>query len=538
MEMIFPLESSLNMIDLSRTPLAKIWAKIKTTDHHGINVPLLSIHTKNSCGCGEIYDLIPLIKYLQEVGFDTIQLLPLNDSGFDPSPYNALSSLAINPIYLSLSNLPNIDSPDLQKQIRSLQKLTKLKRVPYQKIYRKKIAFLRNLFQKAPDLLHSSEFLTFIKDNSWLTNYAIFKVIKEKYPNQMPSDLMEPSKTILKKLATINEKEILFHSFVQYLLFTQLSLVKQIAEKHHVLIKGDIPILISQDSVEVWTEKYLFDTHFEAGAPADMFKTKAQVWGFPIFNWKAIQEDNYNFWKRRLSIASNFYHIYRIDHVIGFFRIFAIPRGKNATMGYFIPRDPKAIIPFGKYHLEQLISFSNMLPIAEDLGSVPDGMQDCLESLGICGTRVFRWEKDRTKENLPFIMPSEYTPISMTSLSTHDSQTLTEYFKKHWVDAEKYVKLQGFKFSKKLNSHLRKQLLIQSHLTPSIFHINLLQEYLAMFKELTWKNPKDDRINVPGKVLPRNWVYRYKRNVETITAHKELKKLFLEIKSCSCNKPR
>ncbi len=538
METICPLESNHSMIDLNDTPLSKIWKQIKTIDHHGINIPLLSIHTKNSCGCGEIYDLIPFIKYLQQIGFDTIQLLPLNDSGFDPSPYNALSSLAINPIYMSLSELPDVDEPDLQRQIRSMQKLTKLKRVPYQKIYRKKMAFLRLLFQKAKPTLHSPDFIAFIQENSWLTNYGIFKVIKEKYPNQMPSDLMEPSKSILKKLAIVYEKEILFHSYVQYLLFTQLSLVKQVAEKHQVFIKGDIPILISLDSVEVWSEKYLFDTHFEAGAPPDMFKTKAQVWGFPIFNWKAMQEDNYNFWKRRLQFASNFYHIYRIDHVIGFFRIFAIPRGESAETGYFIPRDPKAIISIGKYHLEQLISFSNMLPIAEDLGSVPKGMQNCLESLGICGTRVFRWEKDTTKENLPFIMPSDYTPISMTSVSTHDSQTLTEYFKRHRVDAEKYVKLQGFKYSKKLNAHLRKQLLLQSHQTPSIFHINLLQEYLAMFKELSWKDAKDDRINVPGKVLARNWVYRYKRNIETISSHKELKELFLEIKSSSCNKPR
>ena len=175
-----------------------------------------------------------------------------------------------------------------------------------------------------------------------------------------------------------------------------------------------------------------------------------------------------------------------------------------------------------------MLASSNMLPIAEDLGDVPPEVRVCLSELGICGTKVMRWERywEKDKSFIPF---KDYPPLSMTCVSTHDSRTLQLWWSDFPDEAKDYAAFKHWTYSPTLTVEQRKEILWDSHHTPSLFHINLLQEYLALFPELVWPQPEDERINIPGKVLATNWLYRFRPSVEELTAHEGLKKAIEQI---------
>jgi 4-alpha-glucanotransferase len=313
-----------------------------------------------------------------------------------------------------------------------------------------------------------------------------------------------------------------FHSFVQYLCFQQLERVKKYAEEHHVWLKGDIPILINRESADVWFHQHLFLLDFAAGAPPDMFNEEGQKWGFPLYNWNAAKEQNYEWWITRLQTAEHFYHLYRIDHIVGFFRIWAIPLHAPAKEGYFYPSEEKEWLPQGEQIMRMMLTNSSMLPIGEDLGVVPPQVRSLLKSLGICGTKVMRWER-RWETDQGFIPPETYLPESMTTVSTHDSDTLTLWWQRNKEEAILYAGTQGWEYTPELSIQEHADILRQSHHSGSLFHINLLQEYFSLIPGMTWDAPEDERINFPGTVSERNWSYRFRPSIEEIVSHPFLK---------------
>jgi 4-alpha-glucanotransferase len=377
-----------------------------------------------------------------------------------------------------------------------------------------KLLFLREYFKKkGADIVKEKAFEEYVFQNEWVENYALFKVLKDimsKYHWQTwPSDLQFLDEKRRDELISTNWVEVCFYVFLQYLCYKQLKEVRAYANERGVFLKGDIPILLSPDSADVWEYTDEFDLTLSAGAPPDRFTPNGQFWGLPIFRWNVMESRDFDWWKNRLDYAANFYDIYRIDHIIGFFRIWAIPHGQPARVGKFIPDDQSHWLEHGKNILTTLVARSPMLPIGEDLGVVPDTVRACLSSLGICGTKVIRWEEKHE--------PKDYDPISMTTVSTHDSETLLQW----WQEDHK----------EPLSKEKRKELLETCHNSASLFHINLIGEYLALFPELVWENPQDERINVPGTVSPNNWTYRIRPSVEEILAHKPLAE---EVKSLLC----
>lgn len=519
---------------LHKTPTGKLWEKVGIFPHHGINLPLSALHTKKSCGIGEFFDLIPLIDWCKEVKMDLIQLLPLNDSGNDPSPYNALSSCGFNPIFLSLHALPFVEKlPDLQKKIGKMQLLTQSQRIPYHEVKIQKLYWLHLYFTEVGKrLMKEEEYVKFIAANAWAEPYALFKVLKDILEqsvwNYWPDELKNPSKEIYDALIETYHTEISFHLFLQYLCHLQFTQVKAHAEKREILIKGDIPILISPDSVDVWHHPEFFDLSLAAGAPPDPYSAEQQYWGFPVFRWEANKKSHYSWWKQRLDAANHFFDLYRIDHVVGLFRLWAIPLGQPTVKGRFIPEDESQWIPQGKEILRMMISHFPMLPLAEDLGHVPPAVKQCLHDLGIPGTKVMRWQR-LWDENKQFIPYDDYPPLSLTCVSTHDSPTLAQWWKEEPDEAEAFATFKGWKYKPLLSQEERKEILYDSHHTPSLFHINLLQEYLALFPDLIWTNPADERINIPGKILPTNWTYRFRPSVEELVSHEPLKQQLREI---------
>jgi 4-alpha-glucanotransferase len=478
----------------------KHWDLIGKKIRHGIDLPISALRTHQSCGIGEYLDLLPLIDWCKEIGLEVLQLLPVNDSGSDPSPYNTLSSCALNPLLLSLYALPNLSS-DLQKQLSEFSVLNQLSRIDYAGVEKKKFAWLSHYYETAGKaLLDTPEYHSFIKEHTWVEPYAAFK---------------DPKRTS-------------FYSLLQYLSVQQLLRVKKYAASKGVLLMGDMPILVSGKSADVKLFPQFFDVNFSAGAAPDVYNPNGQYWGFPLFNWENLKKDNYSWWRERLKTASHFYDIYRIDHIVGFFRIWAIPINHPGKEGRFLPDDPKIWLPQGKEHLEMLIRSSLTLPIGEDLGTVPPEVRTVLAEFGICGTKVMRWER-KWREDKSFIPPKDYPLLSLTTVSTHDSPTLEMWWRDLPEEAKVFAAFKKWTYAPDLTQEQRREILRESHHTNSLFHINLLQEYFALFSELVWPNPEDERINVPGKILPTNWTYRFRPSLEEFTRHDKLKAVMKEL---------
>jgi len=468
------------------------WEKVGLHTHHGIALPLFSLRSKKSCGIGEFNDLIPIIDWCASLKLDVIQLLPINDTGEDTSPYNAVSSCALNPIYLSLADLPGATN------LSDFEPLTKLPRIAYNEVRTKKLHWLYDYYlQNYKTVSAQSDFQTFVQENPWLQAYANYK----------------------------NEGREDFNIFLQFLCFEQLKRVRAYATSLKVFLKGDIPILLSPQSADCRSEPELFDLTLDAGAPPDFYNPLGQHWGFPLMNWETMRKNHFNWWKRRLSIAENFFHIYRIDHVVGLFRIWGIPKGEKPFNGQFVPADATLWVPQGREILEMMIDSTTMLPIAEDLGVVPEEVRHLLKELGICGTSVIRWEK---KEEIPRPY-EEYNPFTLTTVSTHDSEPLLVWWKNYSEEAKSYAKFKNWPYSPELTLDQRIEILKDSHHTTSYFHINPLQEYLTIFPEFSWEFPEDERINIPGTVWPTNWTYRFRPYVEEIIASKPLADLFKQL---------
>lgn len=521
-------------LKVEHSPAHLQWQKIGTRPHHGICIPLFSLVTEKSCGIGEYLDLIPLIQWASEVHLDVIQLLPLNDTGLGTSPYSALSAFALNPIHLSLDELDGINLiENSHDKIMKMRYWNTPTRVKYYIVRELKMSFLKELFEKIfPDVKKTAKYNEFITQNDWLKPYALFRVFKEKHLwiewEKWPKELQILSSSQIEQHYLENKEEADFFIFLQFLCYQQFAKTKQFADQKKVLLKGDIPILIGRDSAEVWVKPNLFDLRYAAGAPPDMYSQEGQYWGFPAYNWKEHEKEHYRFWKERLRLAALLYHLYRIDHVVGFYRLWAIPAGKQAKEGSFIPASEQEQRAQGEKIMKLMLESAPILPIGEDLGLVPPWVKESLISLGIPGTRVMRWER-RWDTDKGFIPPKDYKHLTMTTVSTHDTDTLQLWWRHFPVEAKEYSAFKGWDYQPFLTLERQKSILFDSHHSNSIFHINLFPEYLALFPEFVSHNPNAERINIPGKVLDINWTYRLHQPLEKIAAHQPLRKLFQEL---------
>lgn len=510
------------------------WQRIGIRQHHGICVPLFSLHSDHSAGIGEYPDLLPLISWLHEVGFDTLQLLPLNDTGPNHSPYSALSAFALNPLHLGIASLPYLEEDSkLTVLLKDLQQLNKADRVNYANLQPLREFFLRKYFEDfSSNFFETEDYRRFQDKNSWLIGYALFKSIKSYSHWQSwtswPEELKLCSPESYEELKKKFEVDIAYHSFIQYLCFQQMSQVKEHAESQGVFLKGDLPILLDRESADIWLNPHLFNLELTAGAPPDPYSQSGQNWGFPLYNWEEMEKEDFAWWRKRLAVASNFYHIYRIDHIVGFFRIWAIPEGRSALEGHFNPGDPQQAIEQGRKLMKMMLSASEMLPIGEDLGTVPPEVRKELASLGICGTKVMRWERNWETDQ-SFIHPNEYSSLSVTTVSTHDSSPLQLWWTENSDEARLYCLSQGWEYKVPLSAEFQFAMLYTSHHTTSLFHINLLQEYLALIPGFAGPNPAKERINVPGIVSEFNWSYRLRPSVETFVAEPSFSQLMRDM---------
>ncbi|MCL2259879.1 MAG: 4-alpha-glucanotransferase [Fibromonadales bacterium] len=300
----------------------------------GVVVPLFSLRSKESIGIGEFLDLIPFAQWVKNCGLDLIQLLPVNDTGEESSPYSARTAFALNPVYIRLQEINGAAEILGDEPKKHNEEFAKHPRIPYVEVVRYKRKALRKIFnhQKA-EILRDEQFNKWIKQNEWLRPYAHFCSLK------VMND--EASWKEWKKQDKVKTSDNLFQEWMQWIAEEQF--LKAVAELNNlgVRLKGDIPILINEDSADAWHYPQFFSLDNRAGAPPDMFCYSGQNWAFPTYRWDNLEKENFSWWRARIKQAEKFYHAYRIDHVLGFFRIWVVPEQEyTGILGHFMPAVP------------------------------------------------------------------------------------------------------------------------------------------------------------------------------------------------------
>ncbi len=316
----------------------------------GILVPVASLRSQRSCGIGEFADLPLLGQFCKSVGIDLIQILPVNDTGFQSSPYSAISAFALHPVYIRLEDLPELEDKATDSTRAAVETL-RLRQEPapraqFWTVLAEKLSLLHTIFDACADrIAGDGELTAWIERNEWVREYAAFRHLKDRNEQRPWAVWTSTVQSAAEEIASLWSSPdagpaLLFHSWVQLRLEQQLLNASRGLQQLGVLLKGDLPILMDEDSADVWAHRDFFNMDLRAGAPPDMFSELGQNWGFPVYNWDALAADQYSWWKERLRQADKFYNAYRIDHVLGFFRIWAIPAGDaSGIMGYFFPEE-------------------------------------------------------------------------------------------------------------------------------------------------------------------------------------------------------
>ncbi|MFA7492143.1 MAG: 4-alpha-glucanotransferase [Proteiniphilum sp.] len=340
----------------------------------GTAIPVFSLRTEDSFGVGDFSDLRKMVDWVALTRQQLIQLLPVNDTTAtktwrDSYPYSAISAYALHPIYLGYSDYPLKVKKKHDAFLKEAKELNNLQELDYEKALSLKIRYGRELYlQDGEKVLYSEEYLVFREKNeAWLFPYICYCFLRDKYgfSNFRKWDNYSVyDEGLLKKMVDADaeaKEETQFWAFLQYLLHQQFYGVKIYANEKGVALKGDIPIGINRNSIDAWVAPDLYRMDTQSGAPPDDFSFFGQNWGFPTYNWPMMEKDGYAWWVSRFRKMADYFDAYRIDHILGFFRIWEIPLDAvQGLLGHFSPAQPYCIeeinragIPFDEERMAQ-----------------------------------------------------------------------------------------------------------------------------------------------------------------------------------------
>lgn len=440
----------------------------------GILTPLFALRSENDLGIGDIGTLREFIDWSAEYGFRVVQLLPINETGNDNSPYNAISSVALDPatIEINCHTVPDLREADLREVLSGVD-LDSLRKgsVNYPVVKELKRNLLRRAFERFTadhwelDDGRARKFQKFIQiEAAWIESYALFRVLIDRngvgecwdmWPAEQQSAVA--TRAWLASLHTPErmafEDEMRFVMFIQWIAFSQWREIKRYAESRGVVLMGDVPFGVSYYSADVFADPGIFDLQWSGGAPPeplfrdDPFTVKwGQNWGVPLYHWEVLKARRLDWWRQRVSKVREIFHLFRIDHVLGFYRIYGFPwrpqrngeflemtkdEAKAVTGGLLphfhefdddTPEHCEANRANGEARLTPLIEeVGQYRLIGEDLGTVPKYVRPSLASLGIAGFKVPQWE---TRWDTHLIPGSEYQRLSIATFATHDHEPL------------------------------------------------------------------------------------------------------------------
>ena len=551
----------------------------------GTVIPVFSLRSEGSFGVGDFGDLKKMVEWVDKTNQRILQVLPINDTNMtgtwqDSYPYNSISIYALHPQYTDFRQLPAIKDEAKRAEFEALrQELNALPQIDYERMFKAKIAYLRELFaQEWKQVKATKAYKQFFEDNKeWLVPYAAFCYYRDQYGTAVFSQW--PKEATVEAIKSTNE-EVQFWYFVQFNLDQQMHAAHDFARDHRVILKGDIPIGISRDGVEAWVEPKYFNLNGQAGAPPDPFSADGQNWGFPTYNWDEMLKDGCQWWVRRFRKMAQFFDAYRIDHVLGFFRIWEIPVPETSGLkGQFAPAlgmSREEIEGYGVYnHMElflvdhkrsdrwhpriavqytedyerlnddekynfnrlyndyfyrrnnqfwyqeamkklpRLTQATRMLCCAEDLGMVPDCVPWVMNELRILSLEIQSMPKD-DKVRFGHLSCNPYR--SVCTISTHDMPTLRQWWDEDEERTQDYFNsmlYRGGGAPHPLPGWLAKDI-VSRHLTsPSMLCLLSLQDWLAIDEKLRLPDANAERINIPAN--PRHyWRYRMHLTIEQL----------------------
>jgi len=335
----------------------------------GVAVPVFSLRSKDGLGVGEFADLKPLADWSAATGLKVIQILPINDTTSshtwtDSYPYSAISAFALHPLYLRVDATGHAMPEEFHRRLRDLrERLNGLPQVNYEGVMTAKTGFLREIYGAHRSAIQSYPgFRAFVKENrGWVVPYAAFCLLRDRSGTADFSKWGEWAAYDATRVAELAREggvdwdEIAWHLWLQYELDRQLMDAISHLHGRGVALKGDLPIGIDRESVDAWSAPELYHMGAQTGAPPDAFAVKGQNWGFPTYNWRLMKRDGYTWWRQRFARLSRYFDAYRIDHILGFFRIWQVPYEQvDGIMGWF---DPALAIRVGEF-AERGIPFS------------------------------------------------------------------------------------------------------------------------------------------------------------------------------------
>ena len=445
----------------------------------GVLLPAFSARRENDFGIGDTRALKQWIDWAAEIGVGFLQLLPINHTGSDDSPYNAISSVALEPLYLTIEEIPGLEEHDLAAARDALgKKVLEARLVNYAKVRQCKSSLLRRAYQRflAGDFpVEKNEFQLFQKNESlWLNDFTFYRWLMDqaggserwdRWPEAFRSaasarEYWQEQCTQLGQLVT---EAITYHAWVQWLCFRQWRAVRDHADARGVQLMGDVPIGISYHSADVFFQPEPFDLNWFGGAPPEtMFKHDrfiqrwGQNWGVPLYRWDWLEQHDYRWWKQRVRKLTEFFHIFRIDHILGFYRIYAFPWSpdRNAEFLELTPGEAAQLtggrLPQwawrddetaenraanrddGDKRLRAILEAAGQAEVVgEDLGCVPEYVRPHLESLDIAGFRIPHWDSHEGH-----VVEGDCFPeCSFATYATHDHDTIAALWEAFRLDA-------------------------------------------------------------------------------------------------------
>lgn len=466
------------------------------TRRSGLVAPLFSLTTTESWGIGEFRDLAVLARCGAEARQGLIQILPIMEMPTaERSPYSALSSMALDPIYIALPALPDFDAIggelafDNRDRL-ALEEVRQSPRVAHAAIRRLKDTWLRRSFDRfvrleaANGTARARSYRAFVeREQWWLEDYAVFRSLladqQERGWWDWPGSLRTGSDEIIASARFNPLPDQEYRKYLQWVAAGQWEEARRLAWPTRVL--GDLPFMISGNSAEVWLRQDQF--HFDAtvGAPPDAFAEEGQDWGLPPWRWQVMREDGYEWMRQRARRHRDLFDGFRLDHLVGLYRAWIRPLDRTRP-AYFAPANEAEQLALGET-LVRIFTSTGADVIAEDLGTVPDFVRASITALGVPGFKVLRWERAWDEPGEPLLDPAGYPELSVATTGTHDIEPLGATLDLPAVDRE-----------------IERLLSAGSALT-----------LLPLQDVFGWP----DRINVPSVVSDMNWTWRVPRPVDT-----------------------
>jgi 4-alpha-glucanotransferase len=483
----------------------------------GVLIPLFSLRTRHSLGRGEILDLAPMIDFALAMGCSVIQLLPLDETGPDEqSPYSALSVNAIDPMYISISNLGGVGRV---VRARARGAVGSGRVVPRATVRREKLALLERAYRATRARAghdESGDLAAFIAANAyWLDDYALFRALKERFEwanwDSWLTELVRREPDALAAARRELADQIAMYQYWQFIAHRQWSAMRAYAASRGARIGGDLAFSPCRESAEVWANQDDFNLTRTVGAPPDDFNRTGQRWGLPLPNWERMRGNGFKLLRARVRHASSLYDLIRVDHVVGLYRTFNFGADPEAH-GIFTPADENQQRTQGEEIMRTIKEQAGAAEIiAEDLGTVPPWVRESLTHLGVPGYKVMQWERNWNAPDAPFLSPASYPELSLCTTGTHDTESLTTWWREQQVpEREKLMRALGIVDKVNARAMLDESaldaILAALYAAPSHLVIIPIQDLFG------WSA----RINRPGIVTDSNWTYRLPMNLERL----------------------